>query len=311
MRVAITGAAGFVGSHLVEKFLREGYKVLGIDNFVTGSPDNIAHITSENFTFVEHDVTKPFKIAGDIHGVLHFASPASPVDFDRIPLEILDVNSLGTRNCLDIAKTKGARFLMASTSEVYGDPLIPVQSEEYYGNVNTWGVRAVYDEAKRFSEALIYAYKHLHKLDVRIVRIFNTYGPRMRPDDGRVVPAFISQVLNGQPLSIFGDGKQTRSFCFVNDLVEGIFRLYKSDYTNPMNIGNPTEFTILEFAQVLEEITGQKAELVFHPRPQNDPLQRKPDIAKAREILGWAPTVPLKEGLKTTYEWFKNKLQAK
>ncbi len=311
MRVAITGAAGFVGSHLVEKFLREGYKVLGIDNFVTGSPDNIAHITSENFTFVEHDVTKPFKIAGDIHGILHFASPASPVDFDRIPLEILDVNSTGTRNCLDIAKAKGARFLMASTSEVYGDPLIPVQSEEYYGNVNTWGVRAVYDEAKRFSEALIYAYKQLHKVDVRIVRIFNTYGPRMRPDDGRVVPAFISQVLSGQPLSIFGDGKQTRSFCFVNDLVEGVFRLYKSDYKNPMNIGNPSEFTILEFAQVLEEITGQKAELVFHPRPQNDPLQRKPDITKAREILGWEPTVPLKEGLKTTYEWFKNKLQAK
>jgi len=311
VRVAITGAAGFVGSHLVEKFLREGYKVLGIDNFVTGSPDNIAHITSENFTFVEHDVTKPFKIAGDIHGVLHFASPASPVDFDRIPLEILDVNSLGTRNCLDIAKTKGARFLMASTSEVYGDPLIPVQSEEYYGNVNTWGVRAVYDEAKRFSEALIYAYKQHHRVDVRIVRIFNTYGPRMRPDDGRVVPAFISQVLNGQPLSIFGDGKQTRSFCFVDDLVEGVFRLYKSDYTNPVNIGNPTEFTILEFAQVLEEITGQKAELVFHPRPQNDPLQRKPDITKARELLNWSPTIPLKEGLKTTYEWFKSKQQAK
>ncbi|MCE1246903.1 MAG: SDR family oxidoreductase [Firmicutes bacterium] len=310
MRVAITGAAGFVGSHLVERFLREGYRVLGIDNFVTGSPENIKHISSEGFTFIEHDVTKPFKISGDLHGILHFASPASPVDFDRIPLEILDVNSVGTRNCLEAAREKNARFLMASTSEVYGDPLVPVQSEEYYGNVNTWGVRAVYDEAKRFSEALIYAYKHLHKLDVRIVRIFNTYGPRMRPDDGRVVPAFVSQALSGQPLSIFGDGKQTRSFCFVDDLVEGIFRLYKSDYTNPMNIGNPSEFTILEFTEVLEEIAGKKMPLNFHPRPQNDPLQRKPDITKAREILGWSPTVPLKEGLKTTFEWFKNKLQA-
>jgi dTDP-glucose 4,6-dehydratase len=311
VRVVITGAAGFVGSHLVERYLREGYKVLGVDNFVTGSPDNISHIKSDGFTFVEHDVTKPFKVAGDVHGIIHFASPASPVDFDRIPLEILDVNSLGTRNCLEIAREKGARFLMASTSEVYGDPLIPLQSEEYYGNVNTWGVRAVYDEAKRFSEALIYAYKHFHKVDVRIVRIFNTYGPRMRPDDGRVVPAFISQVLKEEPLTIFGDGKQTRSFCFVDDLVEGVFRLYKSDYSNPMNIGNPDEFTILEFAEVLEEITGKKMPLNFYPRPQNDPLQRKPDITKAREILDWSPSVPLREGLKITFDWFKNKLQAK
>jgi dTDP-glucose 4,6-dehydratase len=311
VRVVITGAAGFVGSHLVERYLREGYKVLGVDNFVTGSPDNISHIKSDGFTFVEHDVTKPFKVAGDVHGIIHFASPASPVDFDRIPLEILDVNSLGTRNCLEIAREKGARFLMASTSEVYGDPLIPLQSEEYYGNVNTWGVRAVYDEAKRFSEALIYAYKHFHKVDVRIVRIFNTYGPRMRPDDGRVVPAFISQVLKEEPLTIFGDGKQTRSFCIVDDLVEGVFRLYKSDYSNPMNIGNPDEFTILEFAEVLEEITGKKMPLNFYPRPQNDPLQRKPDITKAREILDWSPSVPLREGLKITFDWFKNKLQAK
>jgi dTDP-glucose 4,6-dehydratase len=311
VRVVITGAAGFVGSHLVERYLREGYKVLGVDTFVTGSPDNISHIKSDGFTFVEHDVTKPFKVAGDVHGIIHFASPASPVDFDRIPLEILDVNSLGTRNCLEIAREKGARFLMASTSEVYGDPLIPLQSEEYYGNVNTWGVRAVYDEAKRFSEALIYAYKHFHKVDVRIVRIFNTYGPRMRPDDGRVVPAFISQVLKEEPLTIFGDGKQTRSFCFVDDLVEGVFRLYKSDYSNPMNIGNPDEFTILEFAEVLEEITGKKMPLNFYPRPQNDPLQRKPDITKAREILDWSPSVPLREGLKITFDWFKNKLQAK
>lgn len=306
MRVLITGAAGFLGSHLVEKFLSEGYFVIGADNFVTGSIKNISHLETDRFTFMEHDIIKPIDIPGELEGVLHFASPASPIDFEKIPLEIMDVNSIGTRNCLNLSLKKKARFFMASTSEVYGDPLVHPQNEEYYGNVNPCGIRSVYDESKRFSEALVYAYQRLYDLQVRVVRIFNTYGPRMRLNDGRVIPAFAQQIMQGKPLTVFGDGSQTRSFCYMDDLIEGIFRLYRSDYSSPVNIGNPGEFTILELISIFEDILERKLDVTFKPLPQNDPKQRKPDISKAKNILNWEPKISLREGLKNTMQWFKN-----
>lgn len=305
MKVVITGAAGFLGSHLVQRFLKADYDVIGIDNLITGKSENVAHISSSNFKFLEHNVIESIPVEEEVDGILHFASPASPIDFDKIPLEIMDVNSIGTRNCLEFARKRGIRFFMASTSEVYGDPLVHPQSEEYFGNVNPRGIRSVYDESKRFSEAMIYAYKRLYGIDVRVVRIFNTYGPRMRPDDGRVIPTFIRQAVQGKPLTVFGDGKQTRSFCYVDDLIEGIFRLYHSDYPNPVNIGNPHEYTILELVKELEEVLGKSLRLDFKPLPQNDPLRRKPDIKKAEEILKWKPEIPLKEGLRKTVKWFK------
>lgn len=308
MRVVIAGAAGFLGSHLVEKFLENHYEVVGLDNFITGNRENLEEIKNPGFSFIEHDVTKPINIEGRVDGILHFASPASPIDFTRLPLEILDVNSQGTRHCLDFAREKNARFFMASTSEVYGDPIVHPQNESYYGNVNPTGIRSVYDESKRFAEALIYAYHRKYNTDVRVVRIFNTYGPRMRPKDGRVIPTFIQQALTNQPISIFGEGKQTRSFCYVSDLVEGIFRLYQSDYTQPMNIGNPDEYSMLELVKEIEEILGKSLEVHLNPLPADDPRKRKPDISLARSILKWEPRVPLSEGLKKTIEWFVKKL---
>ncbi len=305
MKVVITGAAGFLGSHLVERFIRAGYDVIGIDNLITGSSQNVAHIESSNFKFLEHNVIESIPVEEKVDGILHFASPASPIDFDKIPLEIMDVNSVGTRNCLEFARKRGIRFFMASTSEVYGDPLVHPQNEEYFGNVNPRGIRSVYDESKRFSEAMIYAYKRFYDVDVRVVRIFNTYGPRMRPDDGRVIPTFIRQAIQEKPITVFGDGKQTRSFCYVDDLIEGIFRLYHSDYSNPVNIGNPIEYTILELVQELEEVFGKSLQLDFKPLPQNDPLRRKPDITKAGDLLKWKPEIPLKEGLRKVVKWFK------
>ncbi|MCD4783397.1 MAG: SDR family oxidoreductase [Candidatus Eremiobacteraeota bacterium] len=305
LKVVITGAAGFLGSHLVERFIRAGYDVIGIDNLITGSSQNVAHIESSNFKFLEHNVIESIPVEEKVDGILHFASPASPIDFDKIPLEIMDVNSVGTRNCLEFARKRGIRFFMASTSEVYGDPLVHPQNEEYFGNVNPRGIRSVYDESKRFSEAMIYAYKRFYDVDVRVVRIFNTYGPRMRPDDGRVIPTFIRQAIQEKPITVFGDGKQTRSFCYVDDLIEGIFRLYHSDYSNPVNIGNPIEYTILELVQELEEVFGKSLQLDFKPLPQNDPLRRKPDITKAGDLLKWKPEIPLKEGLRKVVKWFK------
>ncbi len=309
MRVLITGAAGFLGSHLTERFLKDGHTVVGVDNFVTGSSVNIVHINSDKFIFMEKDVTEPFYVDGEFDGILHFASPASPVDFDRIPLKILDVNSVGTRNCLDLSVIKKARFFMASTSEVYGDPLIHPQREDYYGNVNPCGIRAVYDEAKRFAEATIFAYQRIYDLDVRVVRIFNTYGPRMRPFDGRVVPTFVRQALKGEPLTVFGDGSQTRSFCYVSDLVEGIYRLFNSDCSTPVNIGNPDEYTMLDFVEILKELTGNDLKVNFMVLPENDPKKRKPDITKAKELLDWKPQVSFREGLSKTIEWFKQNME--
>ena len=306
MKAVITGAAGFLGSHLVERFLKADYRVIGVDNLITGSPRNIAHIDTPDFKFINHNVIESIPVKEEVDGILHFASPASPIDFDKIPLEIMDVNSIGTRNCLEFARKRGIRFFMASTSEVYGDPLVHPQKEDYFGNVNPRGIRSVYDESKRFSEAMTYAYKRLYDIDIRVVRIFNTYGPRMRPDDGRVIPTFVRQALQGKPLTVFGDGKQTRSFCYVDDLIEGIFRLYHSDYTDPVNIGNPREFTILQLVKVLEEVVGKSLKLDFKPLPQNDPLRRKPDIWKAREILKWEPEISLKEGLRKTVNWFRD-----
>jgi len=306
LKAVITGAAGFLGSHLVERFLKADYRVIGVDNLITGSPRNIAHIDTPDFKFINHNVIESIPVKEEVDGILHFASPASPIDFDKIPLEIMDVNSIGTRNCLEFARKRGIRFFMASTSEVYGDPLVHPQKEDYFGNVNPRGIRSVYDESKRFSEAMIYAYKRLYDIDIRVVRIFNTYGPRMRPDDGRVIPTFVRQALQGKPLTVFGDGKQTRSFCYVDDLIEGIFRLYHSDYTDPVNIGNPREFTILQLVKVLEEVVGKSLKLDFKPLPQNDPLRRKPDIWKAREILKWEPEISLKEGLRKTVNWFRD-----
>jgi dTDP-glucose 4,6-dehydratase len=305
----VTGAAGFLGSHLTELLLARGHKVIGIDNFITGTVDNIAHLAgNRNFKFIEQDVTEFLFLDAAVDYVWHFASPASPVDYLNFPIQTLKVGSLGTHKALGLAMEKGARFLIASTSEIYGDPLVHPQTEEYWGNVNTIGPRGCYDEAKRFAEAITMAYHRQHGVDTRIVRIFNTYGPRMRLNDGRVVPAFISQALTGKPITVFGSGKQTRSFCYVSDLIEGIYRLMMSGYDLPVNIGNPTERTMLEFADAILKATGAKSKLVFKPLPQDDPKQRKPDITKARKILKWTPQVPLAEGLVKTIAYFRSKV---
>jgi dTDP-glucose 4,6-dehydratase len=306
----ITGGAGFLGSHLCERLLAEGHRVTCVDNLLTGNRDNLAHLFDRpEFRFVEHDVSKPFEIDGPVDYVLHFASPASPIDYLELPIQTLKVGSLGTHNTLGLAKAKQARFLLASTSEVYGDPLVHPQPETYWGNVNPVGPRGVYDEAKRFAEAMAMAYHRTHGLSVRIVRIFNTYGPRMRLRDGRVVPAFVSQALNGEPMTVFGDGSQTRSFCFVLDLVEGIYRLLLSDIETPFNIGNPHEMTILEFAKTIREATGSRSEIVFKPLPEDDPKTRRPDITQARTRLGWEPKVGLAEGLESTIRYFRAALE--
>jgi len=306
-RVLITGAAGFLGSHLCDRFIKEGYYVIGMDNLITGDMRNIEHLMPlKNFEFHHHDVSKYVHIAGELKYILHFASPASPIDYLKIPIQTLKVGSLGTHNLLGFDKAKGACMLIASTSEVYCDPLVHPQTEEYWGNVNPIGPRGVYDEAKRFQEAITMAYHTYHGLETRIVRIFNTYGPRMRLNDGRVLPAFIGQALRGEDLTMFGDGSQTRAFCYVSDLVEGIYRLLLSDYANPVNIGNPSEITIKEFGEEIIKLTGTKQKLISLPLPTDDPKQRKPDITKAREILSWEPKVDRAEGLKITYEYFKS-----
>ncbi len=306
-RILITGAAGFLGSHLCDKFMAEGYEVIAMDNLITGDLKNIEHLFRlENFEFHHHDVTKFVHVPGKIDHILHFASPASPIDYLKIPIQTLKVGSLGTHNLLGLAKEKNARILIASTSEVYGDPLVHPQTEEYYGNVNTIGPRGVYDEAKRFQESITMAYHRFHNLDTRIARIFNTYGPRMRLNDGRVIPAFIGQALRGEDLTVFGDGKQTRSFCYVDDQVEGLYKLLLSNYNLPVNIGNPEEITILDFAEEIIKLTSSQQKIVFEPLPQDDPLQREPDITKAREILGWEPKISREIGMKKTFQYFKN-----
>ena len=306
LRVVVTGGAGFLGSHLCDKLIANGHRVVCVDNFLTGRRRNIAHLEGrEDFEFLEHDVTKPFEIDGDVDAVLHFASPASPIDYLELPIQTLKVGSLGTHNTLGLAMAKQARYLIASTSEVYGDPLVHPQPESYWGNVNPIGPRGVYDEAKRFAEAMTMAYHRFHGVETRIVRIFNTYGPRMRPKDGRVVPAFIHQALTGEPLTVFGDGSQTRSFCFVADLVEGIYRLLHSETDDPVNIGNPHEMTILQFAERIVELTGSSSKIVHKPLPTDDPKIRQPDITRAREILEWEPRVPLDEGLGKTIDYFR------
>lgn len=305
-RILITGAAGFLGSHLCDRFLAEGYEVVGMDNLLTGSIKNIEHLfPRKEFTFYHHDVTKFVHVPGHIDYILHFASPASPIDYLRMPIQTLKVGALGTHNLLGLAKSKGSRILVASTSEVYGDPLVHPQTEEYWGNVNPVGPRGVYDEAKRFMESITMAYHTFHKVDTRIIRIFNTYGPRMRLDDGRALPTFMSQALRGEDITVYGDGSQTRSFCYVDDLVEGIYRLLLSDYTRPVNIGNPSEITLLQFAEEVLELTGSNSKIVFEPLPQDDPKQRQPNITKAKTILGWEPKVDRHEGLKRTLEYFK------
>lgn len=306
-RVLITGAAGFLGSHLCDRFIKEGYHVIGMDNLITGDLANIQHLFKlEHFEFYHHDVSKFVFVPGELHYILHFASPASPIDYLKIPIQTLKVGSLGTHNLLGLARVKKARILVASTSEVYGDPTVHPQTEEYWGNVNPVGPRGVYDEAKRFQEAITMAYHTYHGVETRIVRIFNTYGPRMRLNDGRVLPAFIGQALRGEDLTVFGDGTQTRSFCYVDDLVEGIYRLLLSYYVSPVNIGNPSEITIREFGEEILKLTGSKVKMVMKPLPQDDPKQRRPDITKAREILGWEPCVDRSEGLRRTYEYFRN-----
>lgn len=306
-RVLITGAAGFLGSHLCDRFIKEDYHVIGMDNLITGDLQNIQHLFGlENFEFSHHDVSKFVYVAGELDYILHFASPASPIDYLKIPIQTLKVGSLGTHNLLGLAKNKNARMLIASTSEVYGDPSVNPQPEEYWGNVNPVGPRGVYDEAKRFQEAMTMAYHTFHGLETRIVRIFNTYGPRMRLNDGRVLPAFIGQALRGEDLTVFGDGSQTRSFCYVDDLVEGIYRLLHSEYAQPVNIGNPDEITIKQFGEEIIKLTGTSQKLVLRDLPVDDPKQRRPDITKARSILGWEPKVSRAEGLKITYEYFKS-----
>jgi dTDP-glucose 4,6-dehydratase len=306
-RVLITGAAGFLGSHLCDRFIKEGFHVIGMDNLITGDLRNIEHLFKlEQFEFYHHDVSKFIHVPGDLHYILHFASPASPIDYLKIPIQTLKVGSLGTHNCLGLAKAKGARILVASTSEIYGDPLVHPQNEEYWGNVNPVGPRGVYDEAKRFQEAMTMAYHTFHGVETRIVRIFNTYGPRMRLNDGRALPAFIGQALRGEDLTVFGDGSQTRSFCYVDDLIEGIYRLLMSDYHLPVNVGNPDEISLKEFAEEIISLTGTTQKMVYKPLPVDDPKQRQPDIARAKEILGWSPTVSRKDGLKVTYEYFKS-----
>ncbi|MBV9283245.1 MAG: SDR family oxidoreductase [Acidimicrobiia bacterium] len=304
-RVVVTGGAGFVGSHICESLLARGDEVVAIDNLLTGSIDNISHLFGEKgFVFVEHDVTNYVHVSGPVDAVMHFASPASPVDYLEHPIKTLKVGSLGTHKTLGLAKDKGARFMLASTSEVYGDPLEHPQTEEYWGHVNPVGPRGVYDEAKRFAEAMTMAYHRSHGVDVRIIRIFNTYGERMRPDDGRVVSNFIVQALAGKPLTVYGEGQQTRSFCHVEDEVRGILALLDSDYVGPMNIGNPNEFTVLELAEKVLEVTGSSSDIMYEPLPVDDPTQRKPDISLAKRVLGWEPTIPLEEGLRRTAAWF-------
>lgn len=305
--VLITGGAGFLGSHLCDRFINEGYSVIAMDNLITGDLKNIEHLFKHvDFEFYNHDVSKFVHVPGSLDFILHFASPASPIDYLKIPIQTLKVGSLGTHNLLGLARAKKARILVASTSEVYGDPTVHPQPEEYYGNVNTVGPRGVYDEAKRFQEAITMAYHTYHNVETRIIRIFNTYGPRMRLNDGRVLPAFIGQALRGEDLTIFGDGSQTRSFCYVDDLVEGIYRLLLSDYAYPVNIGNPSEITIKDFAEEIIKLTGTSQKIVYQPLPKDDPKQRQPDISKARSILNWEPTVSRKEGLKITYDYFKS-----
>ncbi len=305
----VTGGAGFLGSHLCERLLSEGHRVLCIDNLITGAIENIAHLQQHpNFTFLQHDVTNFIAIEGPVDFVFHFASPASPVDYRKLPIQTLKVGSLGTHKALGLAKAKGARFLLASTSEVYGDPLVHPQSEEYWGNVNPIGPRGVYDEAKRFAEAMTMAYHRYHGLDTRIVRIFNTYGERMRIDDGRAIPTFMTQALKNEPVTVFGDGSQTRSVCYVSDLIEGIYRLAMSDYTLPINIGNPEEVTVLDLAKEIIALTKSSSSIIFRPLPQDDPKIRQPDITKAKTILGWEPKVGRKEGLLKTMEYFRKKL---
>lgn len=309
-RVLITGGAGFLGSHLCDRFLAEGYKVIAMDNLLTGSLNNIEHLFREkDFEFYHNDVSKFVHISGDLDYILHFASPASPIEYLKMPIQTLKVGSLGTHNLLGLAKSKKARILIASTSEVYGDPLVHPQTEDYWGNVNPIGPRGVYDEAKRFQEAITMAYHTFHGLETRIVRIFNTYGPRMRLDDGRVLPAFIGQALRGEDLTAFGDGSQTRSFCYVDDLVEGIYRLLLSDHAQPVNIGNPDEITIKEFGEEIIRLTGTKSKIIYKPLPEDDPKQRKPDITKAQQILGWNPKYSRGEGLKPTLDYFKKVVQ--
>jgi dTDP-glucose 4,6-dehydratase len=306
-RVLITGAAGFLGSHLCDRFIKEGFDVVGMDNLITGDLRNIEHLFKlKEFEFYHHDVSKFIHVPGQLDYILHFASPASPIDYLKIPIQTLKVGALGTHNCLGLAKAKGARMLVASTSEVYGDPMVHPQTEEYWGNVNPVGPRGVYDEAKRFMESITMAYHTYHKVETRIVRIFNTYGPRMRLNDGRALPAFIGQALRGEDLTVFGDGSQTRSFCYVDDLIEGIYRLLMSDYVSPVNIGNPVEISLLEFAEEILKLTGAQTKIIFKPLPVDDPKQRKPDISKAKEILGWEPKVSRQEGLKITYDYFRS-----
>ncbi len=305
-RILITGAAGFLGSHLCDRFIKEGYEVIGMDNLLTGNIKNIEHLFPlKEFSFFHHDVTKFVHVPGDIDYILHFASPASPIDYLRMPIQTLKVGALGTHNLLGLAKSKGSRILVASTSEVYGDPLEHPQTEEYWGNVNPIGPRGVYDEAKRFMESITMAYHTFHQVETRIIRIFNTYGPRMRLDDGRALPTFMSQALRGEDITVYGDGSQTRSFCYVDDLVEGIYRLLLCDYSRPVNIGNPSEITLLEFAEEVLKLTGSKSKIVFEPLPQDDPKQRQPNITKAQNILGWEPKIDRHEGLKRTLAYFK------
>jgi dTDP-glucose 4,6-dehydratase len=306
-RVLITGSAGFLGSHLCDRFVKEGYHVIGMDNLITGDLKNIEHLFKlEQFEFYHHDVTKFIHVPGNLDYILHFASPASPIDYLKIPIQTLKVGAMGTHNCLGLAKAKGSRVLVASTSEVYGDPQVHPQTEEYWGNVNPVGPRGVYDEAKRYMESITMAYHTFHHVDTRIVRIFNTYGPRMRLNDGRALPAFIGQALRGEDLTVFGDGSQTRSFCYVDDLIEGIYRLLLSDYYLPVNIGNSNEISLKDFAEEILALTGNKVKIIYKPLPVDDPKQRKPDITKAKTILGWEPKINRKEGLKITYDYFKS-----
>jgi dTDP-glucose 4,6-dehydratase len=306
-RILITGAAGFLGSHLCDRFIKEGFRVIGMDNLITGDLRNIEHLFKlKEFEFYNHDVSKFIHIPGELDYILHFASPASPIDYLKIPIQTLKVGSLGTHNCLGLALNKKARILVASTSEVYGDPQVHPQTEEYWGNVNPVGPRGVYDEAKRFQEAMTMAYHTFHNVQTRIIRIFNTYGPRMRLNDGRALPAFIGQALRGEDLTVFGDGSQTRSFCYVDDLVEGIYRLLMSDYAYPVNVGNPDEISLLDFAEEIIKLTGTAQKIIHKPLPVDDPKQRQPDITKAKDILGWSPKVSRSEGLKITYEYFKS-----
>jgi dTDP-glucose 4,6-dehydratase len=306
-RIVVTGAAGFLGSHLCDRFIKEGFEVIGIDNLLTGDLRNIEHLFKlEEFKFYHHDVSKFVHVPGDVDFILHFASPASPIDYLKMPIQTLKVGSLGTHNMLGLAKAKGARILIASTSEVYGDPLIHPQTEEYWGNVNPIGPRGVYDEAKRFQEAITMAYHTFHRVEVRIVRIFNTYGPRMRLNDGRALPAFVGQALRGEDITVFGDGSQTRSFCYVGDQVEGIYRLLMSDYVQPVNIGNPDEISILDFAKEIVDLIDTNSKIIFKELPKDDPKQRRPNITKAKEILGWEPKVGRREGLKITLDYFKS-----